>query len=80
MKKKLEIKNKIKKLKYEIERGDINNLKTDDNIRNPCKEIKSSRTCCLCKIEKNKDCFYKTGGLCKECSSKKVLSPSSKLF
>ena len=70
---KLEIKIEIKKeVKNEIEGGAINNLKTDVNIKNPSKEIKSTRTCCLRKIEKNKDCFYKTGGLCKECSSEKV--------
>ena len=67
---KLEIKNEIKKeVKNEIEGGAINNLKTDVNIKNPSKQIKSTRTCCFCKIEKNKDCFYKTGGLCKECST-----------
>ena len=71
---KLEIKNEIKKkeVKNEIEGGAINNLKTDVNIKNPSKQIKSTRTCCFCKIEKNRDCFYKTGGLCKECSSEKV--------
>ena len=40
-----------------MEGGVINILKTDDNIRNPSKENKSTRTCCFCKIEKNKDCF-----------------------
>ena len=59
---KLEIKNKIKKLKNEIEGGAINNLKTDVKIKNPSKEIKATRTFCLCKIE-NKDRFCKTGDL-----------------
>ena len=69
---KLEIKKEIKKIKNEIEGDAINNLKTDVNIKNPFEKIKSTRICCFCKIEKNKDCFYKTGGLCKECSSEKV--------
>ena len=60
-----------KEVKNEIEGGAINNLKTDVNIKNSSKEIKSIWTCCFCKIEKNKDCFYKTGGLCKECSSER---------
>ena len=30
----------------------------DVNIKNTSKEIKSTRNCCLCKIEKNKDCFF----------------------
>ena len=78
---KLEIKKEIKKeVKNEIEGGAINNLKTDVNIKNPSKEIKSTRTCCFCKIEKNKDCFYKTGGLCKECSSEKVQCPMCNIF
>ena len=78
---KLEIKNEIKKeVKNEIEGGAINNLKTDVNIKNPSKQIKSTRTCCFCKIEKNKDCFYKTGGLCKECSSEKVQCPMCNIF
>ena len=69
---KLEIKNEIKKVfKITIEGGAINNLKTDVDIKNPSKEIKSTRTCCFCKNEKNKDCFYNTGGLCKECSFEK---------
>ena len=42
-----------------MERGDISNLKTDDNIKNPSKEIKSTRTCCLCKTKKNKNCFIR---------------------
>ena len=58
---KLEIKNEIKKeVKNEIEGGAIKNLKTDVDIKNPSKQIKSTRTCCFCKIEKNKDCFCKT--------------------
>ena len=78
---KLEIKNEIKKeVKNEIEGGAINNLKTDVNIKNPSKQIKSTRTCCFCKIEKNKDCFYKTGGLCKECSSEKVQCQLCNIF
>ena len=78
---KLEIKNEIKKEdKNEIEGGAINNLKTDVNIKNPSNEIKSTRTCCFCKIVKNKDCFYKTGGLCKECSSEKVSCPLCNIF
>ena len=50
---KLGIKDELKKeLKNEIEGGAINNLKSQVNIRNPSKEIKSTRNCCLCKIEK----------------------------
>ena len=65
---KLEIQNVIEEeLKNKIEGGAINN----DNNKYPSKKIKSTRTCCLCKIEKNKDCFYNTGGLCKGCSSEK---------
>ena len=78
---KLEIKNEIKKeVKNEIEGGAINNLKTDVIIKNPSKQIKSTRTCCFCKIEKNRDCFYKTGGLCKECSSEKVQCQLCNIF
>ena len=68
---KLEIKTEKNELKIEIEGGTINNLKTDYNIKNPPKETKSTRTCCLCKIEKNENCFYKTGDLCKECISER---------
>ena len=32
------------------------------------------------KIEKNRDCFYKTGGLCKECSSEKVQCQLCNIF
>ena len=78
---KLEIKNETKKeVKNEIEGGAINNLKTDVYIKNASKQIKSTRTCCFCKIEKNKDCFYKTGGLCKECSSEKVQCQLCNIF
>ena len=43
---KLEIKNEIKKeVKNEIEGGAINNLKTEVYIKNPSKQIKSTRTC-----------------------------------
>ena len=76
-----------KEIKNEIEGGAINNLKTDVNIKNLSKEIKSTRTCCFCKrkekekqIEKNKDCSYKTGELCKECSSEKVPCPMCNIF
>ena len=51
---KLEIKIEKKELKNEIEAGAINNLKTDVNIRNSSKENISTRTCCLCKIEKKR--------------------------
>ena len=36
----------------------------------------TTRVCFLCKNEKNADCFYETGGLCKDCCSEKVSSPS----
>ena len=45
---------KKKEVKNEMEGGAINNLKTDVNIKNPSKEIKSTRTCCFCKIKTNK--------------------------
>ena len=78
---KLEIKNEIKKeVKNEIEGGAINNLKTDVNFKNPSKQIKSTRTCCFFKNEKNRDCFYKTGGLCKECSSEKFQCQLCNIF
>ena len=50
------------------------------NIKNPSKQIKSTRTCCFCKIEKNKDCLYKTGGLCKESSSEKFQCQLCNIF
>ena len=65
--------NKLKKILRTI-------FKDKNNIMNPSKEINSTRTCCLCKIEKNKDCFYKTGGLCKECSSKRMPCPLCKIM
>ena len=71
---------KKEELKIEIERGDKNKLKTDDNFKNLSKEFKSTSTCCLCKIEKIKDCFFKTGGLCKECSSEKITCPLCKIL
>ena len=37
---------------------------------------KTTRSCCLCTIEKNSDCFYKTGGFCKDCCSKKFSCPT----
>ena len=33
------------------------------------------KICCLCKIEKNRDCFCKTGGLCKDCCSQNFHVP-----
>ena len=54
---KLEIRKEIKKERTtEIGGGAINNIKTS------YKEIKSTRTCCYCKIETNKDRFYISGG------------------
>ena len=50
-----------KELKTEI----LNDLKTETNIKKKSIETdnKTTRVCCLCKIEKNTDCFYKIGGL-----------------
>ena len=31
-------------------------------------------------MEEKKDCLYKNGGLCKECSSEKVLCPLYKIL
>ena len=45
----------------EIETEIINDLKTGGNIKKESKETKTNRTCCLCKIEKIRDCFYTTG-------------------
>ena len=66
----------INELKTEIANGIktkiIIELKTGGNIKKKSEETKTTRTCCLCKIEKNRDCFYKTGGLCKDFCSEKV--------
>ena len=63
----------IKVIKTEI----IIDLKTETNIKKKSNETdnKTTRICCLCKNEKNRDCFYKTGGVCKDCCSKKVSCP-----
>ena len=72
------IKNELKtEIINEIKTEIINDLKTETNIKKKSKETdnKTTRICCLCKIEKNRDCFYKTGGLCKDCCSQKVSCP-----
>ena len=63
-----------KELKTEI----LNDLKTETNIKKKSNETdnKTTRVCCLCKIEKNTDCFYKTGGLCKDCCCQNVSCPT----
>ena len=57
----------INEIKTEI----INDLKTETNIKKKSNESdnRKTRVCCLCKIEKNRDLFYKTGGFCKDCCS-----------
>ena len=59
----------------------LNDLKTESNIKKKSNETnnKTTRICCLCKIEKNRDCFYKTGGLCEDCCSQKVSRPISNI-
>ena len=49
-------------------------LKTESNIKKKSNETnnKTTRIGYLCKIEKNRDCFYKTGGFCKGCCSQKI--------
>ena len=60
----------INQLKTEI----LNDLKTETNIKKKSSETdnKTTRVCCLCKIEKNRVWFYKTRGLCKDRCSQKV--------
>ena len=53
-----------------MKREILNDSKIETNIKN-----KTNKICRLCKIEKNRDCFYKTGGLCKDCCSQKVSCP-----
>ena len=63
----------------EIKMKILNDSKIETNIKKKSKETdnKTTRVCCLCKIEKNRDCFfYKTGVLCKDCCSEKVSCPS----
>ena len=64
----------INEIKTEI----LKDLKTESNIKKKSNETdnKTTRVCCFCKIEKNRDCFYKTGGLCKDFCSEKVSCPS----
>ena len=56
----------------------MNDLKTKTNIKKKSNDTdnKTTGVCCLCKIEKNRDCFYKTGGLCKDCRSQKLSCPT----
>ena len=64
----------IKEIKTEI----VKDLKTETNIKKKSNETdnKTTRVCCLCKIEKNIEIFLdKTGGLCKDCCSQKVSCP-----
>ena len=64
---KTEIINEIKtEVINEIKTDILNDLKTESNIKKKSNETNNKTTgnCCLCKIEKNRDCFYKTGGLC----------------
>ena len=65
----------------EIKTEIMNDLKTETNIKKKSNETdnKTTRVCCLCKIEKNRDCFFKTGGLCKDCCSQKVSCPICKI-
>ena len=75
---KTEIINEIKtEIINEIKTEILNDLKYESNIKKRSNETnnKTTRICCLCKIEKNRDCFYKTGGLCKGCCSQKVSCP-----
>ena len=46
----------------EIKTENLNDLKTESNIKKKCNETdnKTTRVCCVCKTEKNRDCFYKT--------------------
>ena len=72
------IKNELKtEILNEIKTEIINDLKAETNIKKKSNETdnKTTRVCCLCKIEKNRDCFYKTGGLCKDYCSQKVSCP-----
>ena len=56
----LEIKNEIEReVKKQTETGVINNSKTDDNIMNPSKKTKSTRTCCLCNLKRIKIVFIR---------------------
>ena len=76
---KTEIVNEIKtEIINEIKTEILNDLKTESNITKKSNETdnKTTRVCCLCKIEKDRDCFYKTGGLCKDCCSEIVSCPS----
>ena len=61
-------------IKNELKTEIINEMKTKSNIKKKIDENnnKTTRSCCLCKNEKNRDCFYKTGGFCKDCCSEKV--------
>ena len=71
-------KNKLKTENFnEIKTEIIKDLKIKTNIKKKSNETdyKTTRVCCLCKIKKNRDCFYKTGGLCKDCCSQKVSCP-----
>ena len=75
---KTEIINEIKtEIINEIKTETLNELKTESNIKKKSNETnnKTTRICCFCKIEKNRDCFYKTGGLCKDCCSQNVSCP-----
>ena len=72
------IKNESKtEILNEIKTEIINDLKTETNIKKKSNEVdnKTTRGCCLCKTEKNRDCFYTTGGLCTDCCSQKVSCP-----
>ena len=71
----IEIINEIKTdIINEIKTEIISDLKTENNIKKKSNENdnRTTRVCCLCKIEKNRDCFYKSGCLCKDCCSQKV--------
>ena len=69
------IKNYLKiEIMNEIKTETINDLKTETNIKKKNYETdnRTTRSCCLCKIEKNRDCINKTGGLCKDFCSQNV--------
>ena len=61
------------KITNEIKKQIVIDLKPESNIINKYnKTNKTTKKLCSCKIEKNKDCFYRTGELCKFCCSQKI--------
>ena len=63
------IKNELKtEIINEIKMDILNDSKIQTNFKKKSNETGNitTRVCCLCKIEKNRDCFYKTGGLSKD--------------